>query len=118
MRWTDVCSRKVIFHLGLGILFLILFNWALIRKIPKRYLIGGLSALLLALAAIYQIPQVKDIYGPRLLALVLKRFGGGMTYDLVSIALCAGLYLLLIWKNPSSRDLLKLLIAKPERGLD
>ena len=50
------------------------------------------------------------------LALGLKRLGSGMAYDLASIALCAGLYLLLIWKNPSTRELLKLLITKPEKS--
>lgn len=47
------------------------------------------------------------------LALALRRFGGGMAYDLTSIALCAGLYLLLVWKNPSTRELLKYLVVKP-----
>ena len=63
-------SRKVILHLGLGVLFLILFNWAFVLRIPKKYLIGGLIVLVLAVAVAYQIPQVKAVYGSRLLALI------------------------------------------------
>lgn len=63
-------SRKVILHLGLGVLFLIIFNWPRVRRIPRKYLLSGLAALAVALAAAYQIPQVKEVYGPRLIALV------------------------------------------------
>lgn len=49
------------------------------------------------------------------LSLLLKRFGSGTVYDLASITLCAGLYLLLVWRIPSTRELIKLLLVKREK---